>query len=439
MAERRVSTVRRLLSEESVVKNLSTVPCRIVARCVVAALFANVAVAGAPPGEKPYPLGRAFPLGLYSIARPADMQAARRSGWNIAQSYGFKPEFLQKCADGGMLAIANIGSDKGKGDNRQGWPEAKVRDAIAAMADSDRVFFWSIPEELRYWRKPEMAILRDYPAWVRKYDPARRPTYMYLPNHYGAEAIAKYVPHLDIICAGTYTTNGGHPHAWVRWRMEAILNAITQAGCQVGGDYPKGEKIPMAVLELYRPAGKAKADVVQRETWPERTRVMTPEGAYHDFWQSIACGARGILIYSYWHIRDHADLPACWEMYCKAAAELTGPGNLDQLALYGKSIPGIKAEVVGGVVRTVEFVVGKDKPPVRYSAVNLRGMELDGRRVLIVVNSAESLVQCKITGLPEGTARARRLFAEGAYPVAEGALSLDLGPLGVCILELEDE
>ena len=54
------------------------------------------------------PEGDRFPLALYSIQSVEEMKGAKRYGWNVAHTYGFKPAFLQTCDEGGMLALASL-------------------------------------------------------------------------------------------------------------------------------------------------------------------------------------------------------------------------------------------------------------------------------------------------------------------------------------------
>lgn len=221
-------------------------------RVMLAALFGTFALAGQAAGVPAcadesgiYPQGRIFPLALYSIDTAHEMLSVKRYGWNIAHTYGFTPDFLDLSARSGFFALAPLpGKDKPI-------PEGDARAIIADLPVRKNLAWWDLPEERRSWYPNEMAIITSYSQWTRKYDPLKRPNYMYIPGHYLPTDIKPYIPYLDIVPASVYTTDSLQPHAWVRWRMEATIEAIKLAGARIGPDYLGGEKTPVAVVELF--------------------------------------------------------------------------------------------------------------------------------------------------------------------------------------------
>lgn len=361
-----------------------------------------------------YPQGQEFPLVLYSIHEVEEMQKERVSGWNVAQTYHFNPLFLQTVADGHMLALAHLPGES------EPIPEAEAAKIITNLAKSDQVAWWEFPEEQRYWREGEMAIVTKYAKWTRKYDPKKRPNYMYIPGHYDAESIQQYVPYLDIIPASVYTQYANKPHAWVRWRMETILKGIKLAKAKVGYDYLHGEKIPVAVLELFHEEGNA---------------ITTPEGAYHDFWQSIVSGARGILVFSYWHKRDHPELEKVWQMYSKAAREITGTEQIGTAILYGQRLDSVGFEIVAGAKSTKKFESEPNQETITFPALNLLTIVWNQHTYIIAVNSAEKSVSASITGLPKDITQAKVLFEDRSVAIKNGRFNIAFPPLGVHIFK----
>ncbi|NEQ27018.1 MAG: hypothetical protein F6K28_49995, partial [Microcoleus sp. SIO2G3] len=130
-----------------------------------------------------YPQGNQFPLGLYSIHLPEEMSVARQFGWNIVHRYQFTPSFLETSANSKMLALASL-----PGESKV-IPEGVAEQTISNLAKSDQVVWLDFPEEQRYWEEGEMALVTNYAAWTRKYDPKKRPNYMYIPGHYSAEDV----------------------------------------------------------------------------------------------------------------------------------------------------------------------------------------------------------------------------------------------------------
>jgi len=328
----------------------------------------------AGPDDLPYPQGKRFPLGLYSIETLEEMQAEAKNGWNIAHSYGFKPEYFEVVKQAGWVCLTFL-KDK---------EEASARATIEKYA-SGPVGWWDLPEELRYWRADEFGQLKNLSAWSHKYDPQRRPNFMYIPGHHDAEAVSKYVPYLDIIGAGTYTEYAHMPRAWVRWRMEQTIEGIRLAGAKVGRDYLNGEKTPIGIPMCF---------YNQKDM-----DVISPVEAYHDFYSCLASGAHGILVFSYWHRRDADVLQKTMAAYSKAAAEVAGPEDLGQALLFGKGIR-VGLEVLQGPQKTYNFRPYGAKEDVTYPALNALAMEYDGRLFIVVVNSTEQAVRAKITGLP---------------------------------------
>ena len=242
---------------------------------------------------------------------------------------------------------------------------------------------------------------------------------MYIPSHYNAEDVRQYVPYLDIIPASVYTKYMQMPHSWVRWRMESTLKGIELAQAQIGSEYLKGEKTPVAVLELFHEPGN---------------EVITPQGAYHDFWQSIICGARGILVYSYFNKRKHPNLESVWQTYNKAAEEITGSEQLGLAILYGIRSNNVSFEIVSGPARTEEFIPYAMEQPVSYPSINLLTIDWNQNTYIFAVNSANQPVSARLTGLPN-TTEATVLFENRTIPVSKRVLNTDFQPLGVHIFK----
>lgn len=331
-----------------------------------------------PQDNLPYPQGKQFPLGLYSIGSVEEMKQEKPFGWNLCHTYSMKPEFVDVARAGGMLPLVHL--DKG--------PEATVKQSIADLAARGPVGWWDFPEEMRHWRQDEYDIVKHYSAWTREQDPGKHPNFMYLPNHYTAEAIAKYVPYLDIIGAGTYTEYAHMPRAWVRWRMEETIKGIALAGARIGPNYLQGEKVPIGIPMLFYN--------------PQTMDLISPVEAYHDFYSCLASGARGILIFSYWHKRDQNALQATYDAYAKAAAEVSGPTGLGQALLFGEEVK-LGVEITAGPARTGSFRPTGVEADLSYPAVNVLARSWQGKLYVIAVNSAEGgNVTARLTGLPAG-------------------------------------
>ena len=369
-----------------------------------------------------YPEGDRFPLALYSIHTVDEMTEVRRFGWNVGHTYHFKESFLKTCQSGGLLAMAHLRG--GDADSSEAAIEARVR----KLAKNDQIAWWELPEEQRFWRKKEFAWVVDYSRATRKFDPRRRPNYMYIPGHYDAGAVKHYVKHLDVVPASVYPMYASMPHAWVRWRMEATVNGIKLADAKIGKNYLKGEKTPVAVIELFDSKPKSKTTA----------HLPTPPGTYHNIWQTIVSGAQGIVVYSFFHQRDRPQLVENWKMCCKAAKQLTGAEGLGQMILYGKDVATVGSEIASGPKKTAEFTpYGTKLGPMKYSSLDLMAKQWKDQLYVVVVNSAEENVSAKITGLPKNATEAEILFKDRSVAITNGALNLNFAPLEVRLVRVK--
>lgn len=387
----------------------------ITGRCLACLLVAALAVMaeGQELVERPYPQGNAFPLGLYSLDPREEMPEVLPFGWNFGHSYHFDATYLDAALANGLYALARIPAV----DEETTWDI--VRERITKYAAYENVVWWDMPEELRWWRASEWEMVQRMPQLTRELDPLQRPNYMYIPTHYTPESIAKYVPYLDIIGAGGYVEYHHMPRPWIRYRIEGEIAAIRMAGHEVGQDYLNGQRTPIAVLQLfYEPGGMD---------------IISPVDARHDFWAAIAAGARGVLIFSYWHKRDGGVLEATWQEYCRAAAQLVGEEKLGQVFLFGEPYNDLNFGIIRGPRMSAPFQPYGYNHEIRYPSLTVRALTWQGNLYILAVNSAERAVTARFFGLPEGASEAVALFEtvtlqEGAEAVAR-TLPLNAGSL----------
>jgi hypothetical protein len=348
-----------------------------------------------------------FMLGLYSMNSSSNMDKERCFGWSIGHKYSSSyilDTLLDSCHDGSMLALGNLDYDSlDSNDNKTPLQQGEVEELIKSSHRDPYLLIWNIPEELRYWRSSEWAIVTDYTNWIRLYDDWQRPNYMYLPGHYSAAAVEYYVPYLDILPSSLYADYQSKPRAWIRWRMEETMQAISDAGASIGDDYLNGEKIPVGVLQLFG--------------------TMNFQSAYHDFWQAVCCGARGIIVYSYAYRNSSSDNKSAWDAYCKAASELSGPENISDAMLYGIVDNTVSFNITSGPQQTELFVPTGTQPEIQYPSLNIRAVKHDGYTYIIVVNSATQSVSAIISNLPVGSTTAEVLFEGRSMNISNSSMS----------------
>jgi hypothetical protein len=365
--------------------------------------------------DYPYPLGDKFPLGLYSIHSTEEMLRVRSSGWNIMHTYKFKSSFLSLAERASNFVLSSLPGTSNS------ISKTEFEKLMANLAPASNIAWWDFPEERRYWRAGEMKIVQNYSAWTREFDSLKRPNYMYIPAHYSADAVQKYIPYLDIIPSSLYSAYAGQPPSWVRWRMEETTRAIKLAGAQEGKNYLGRQKTPVAILELF---------------YAKNSRVKTPAEAYHDFWQAIVSGAKGILVYSYWRKRTHPALENVWLSYDKAAQELSSSNGLSSAILYGSPINTISVDIVDGPSKTPSFFPYGSRQSMSFKSVDALSISFQGKVYVICVNSSEQPVVAIISGLPSSSSQ-MSLFGGKFTRLNGDSIRLSFAPLGVQIVEID--
>jgi len=358
------------------------------------------------------PRGSAFPLALYSCNSPADMDKERRFGWNMAHSYGTtdkdRQNQLYASRRGSLAAWMSLPKDYALNSTTASAIINKVEDESA-------LGWWDLPEELTN-SGSDWTLFTNWCSWINSYDRWQRARYMYDSAEKLDSHLDDFAAYEDITPASCYTTYTDMPHAWVKWRTVESVNGSL------------GDPV-LGIVEMFY------EDVPGAPT----ALVMTPEGAYHDFWQTIASGAKSIAVFSYAHMADKKGYKRNWDMYCRAASELTGPQNLDDVILSGvvQSDPSISYN--SGTTQTPSFVPhGTSEPTQQYGSVDLLRINYGGDCYLITVSSATGSCNATISGLAQpGSNTAEVLFEGRTVSVTSGSLTDSWSALGVHIYKFD--
>jgi hypothetical protein len=366
-------------------------------------------LAGKRSPDQLYPQGRIFPVGFYGLklderrpegltligpyGREENVEAARRTGLKCTYSISLPMEFHSATP----LALS---------------PEeirARIRAQVEAVTAHPEIGWWYLaPEELRHWRKNEMAYLETAADAIRRADPLRRPVWMYDPGHRDAAGLAHTVRHLDVCGKGLYTNYSGQRdnRVWVRWSIEQELDAIAKANRAA---------IPIAVPEMFQQP-------------PDDLLPMIPKWVRHDVYLSLITGAKGIVIFSGWRRPNFAAFDAYLDAYARCIRELNGPLGLGQVFLFGERRDDIRVRIVRGPAH----VSTAHKEPVRFPSVAALDVALGADRFLLLVNSSNEPVRVSVGGLPRAPISARNLFEENAdTAIRTGRWELDLAALEV--------
>lgn len=384
------------------------------------------------PADKVYPQGRIFP---YSGFQPSKVQEIRDKGFTMAgPAYGAnRGVMLENAAETGFPVIYTVlGEQDGKPLNAKmlndsafvvDWKQLEANIAAQvknAAAKYPNIAWWYLtPEELRFWRKQEYQYLQMAYRAIREADPQKRPVWMYIPNHYGLAALEKYAAYNDIIGKGAYAnySNMAFSRSWIRWSAENQVGALKGAS---------GDKFTICVPEMFQNPPEGKIDRI--EDW-----------ARHDVYLSLACGARGVVVFSLARRKTMDDEVhrRYYDAYSRIAAELTGRDGLGQVFLFGRRCNDLKGQSVDADNLTIKLgSAGKEEfkcPPVMMTELLYRGA-----RYLVIVNSAEKPVSYRINGI-DGKVRVDDLWGGTPLAPADGTVTISLKPLEVRVLKVTAE
>lgn len=381
------------------------------------------------PDDRVYPRGRIFP---YSGFQPRDVKEIRDRGFTVAgPAYGANQALMTKAAaeldfpmiysicgeqDGQAIDLKRLSASDFAPDWKQ-LEESIIEQVKTAAAAYPNIAWWYLkPEELRYWRKYEYQYLQTAYRAIHSADPQKRPAWMYIPNHYTLGALEKYAAYNDIIGKGAYAdySNMTFTRGWIRWSAENQMKALEGAG--------EG-KFTISVPEMFQNPPDGKIDRIE-----DRVR--------HDVYLSLACGARGVVIFSLARRKtlDDAVYRRYYDAYSKIAAELTGKDGLGQVFLFGRRNDELKGQAIDAEELAIKVGAGGGEE-IKYPPVMMADLLYRRTRYLVVVNSAENPVSYRISGIPEKV-KMNDLWTGTPFNPAAGGIVLQLKPLDVKILRI---
>jgi hypothetical protein len=336
-----------------------------------------------------YPKGDRFMYGFYSVNN-SDLGAIQAMKYpNVTQRYcsdctvAQDLAYVDTAAGAGMRALGylDFGQTKSASQSTCITNIAFCQGAIDTMAQNSNLLLWGLPEEMRYSLPSEMNAVSTLSTYIHAHDPARRPVMMYMDSSYNAADIQNYVPYLDILGAGAYATANGKPRAWVRWRSEAEVQAISDAG------FDTDQKTPILVSEGYCSS-----------SCPTGSSIM------HDTFTGLAAGLKGILVYG-WEQVNSAGSDAVAGL-TNSVNLIVGEDAIGEWVLKGQNRGDLRVVITSGPATTPSFVP-RNSLSMSYPSVRAATFDWAGVRLIIAVNSSPQPVTAVFSGLPTGTPEAR--------------------------------
>ena len=387
------------------------------------------------PKDKLYPQGQIFPFSGYSSPGGDKMKqmgftatgptygkgqaklaastakAGLKNIWQLCPTY-------ENVVIAGKPALAKAAGKKGID-----WAkmtqciEKEVKQALAKFDDT--IGYWALGvEEVRWWNKNEMKYIEVAYNAIKKADPKKRPMWIYMPGHYGAGGMRKYMPFMDMLGQGYYP-NFGNRAGYRYWceNVQATVKGFTP-------DRPM-----IAVTEMFRE--------------PKTDEDYSLIGAFvrHDVWMALIHKFKGIVVFSFGNRRNFDSYGEYLYQYSVVAKELTREGGLGNVVLFGEDMNDIKLTITDGPKTvTIQKKEGKPAKVVDYSypTVKYRDMRHNSGRYFFAASSSKEPVKAVITGLPKQPIKVINA-ADGKVmgETGNGTFELKFGPLDVNLLKFE--
>ncbi|MBI5818712.1 MAG: hypothetical protein HZA88_06975 [Verrucomicrobia bacterium] len=380
------------------------------------------------PADRIYPQGRIFPFSGFS-GKP---EREKANGFTMhGPVYGSnKLGALEANEKAGLPFPYTIGLDmKFLSDKPLSLTEAEIKASItkqvAEVVSRKSICWWYLqPEEIRYWRKNELAYLKAASEAIHAADPMKRPVWMYDPNHRDTKALVQTGAHLDLIGKGCYVNYAGYQdrRVWVRWGMEQETEAVRQL---------RGHRTPLLVPELCKDPDPSLFNQI-------------PVWVRHDVYCGLIHGAKGVVIWSLFKrpaVRESYNL--WYDAYATAAHQLTGARKLGEVFLFGESRNDLTVKQLSGPTtvtladkkKTAEAKSLSEREKagmdLKYPALSWSELARGASRYLFVCNSSSESIRVAVSGFPMTSAVEEADTGVAVQTANKPALEFDLPAWGV--------
>jgi hypothetical protein len=380
------------------------------------------------PAEGVWPRGQRLLWAGYSGVAERDL----REGFSVAGPHygGGNEAQLAACERLGLPVIAHVGPLPGTIPG--GWDavaklpleevRARTAERTRALASNRGIVMWAVqPEELRPWRKDEMAYLKVVTEAIRSADPEGRPIFLYNPNHRDADSLAAIVPHVDVVAKGCYANSAGHKdnRAWIRWSVEQMEAAAAKG---------RPGAWTLVMPELCKDPDPADRPLIR--TWVR-----------HDCYLGLMSGAKGMLT---WSLFPRKEVKATWktwhEAYAECGREVNGERGLGRVFLFGERRDDLRVTTRErrepyplGVSARTALEAGTSLPTEGTKGVlhpwTKTELQLGARRWVFLANSVPEPTRFELRGIPGGAVLADAFTGKPLERPADGApLVADLAP-----------
>ena len=337
-----------------------------------------------------------FPLGMYwSAITTNKLEIYAKGPFNCLMPYASpsSKDLMDLCQTHGIKVIYSVkdvfvGTHwTPKGVNTEEDEVRYIEDRVAKFKDHPALLAWYLNDELPLTMLPRLAARRDL---MERLDPGH-PGWVVL---YQYDQIQGYMPSFDVIGTDPYpipSRPAGTAATWTR------VTARGTAGCKPLWQVPQAFD-----WAAYKKTPEEK----------KKNRAPTEAELRSMCWQCIACGANGLVMYSWfdlWKEPNGVPFARRWAEVCRVGEEIR------------KFIPVLLADELNGFARPVAD--SSDGP------LSVRAWRHDGETWLLAVNSFDSPLDAQID-LSEKCTSATAAFGPAPKLAADGRrLEVSLAPL----------
>lgn len=366
------------------------------------------------PAELIYPRGRTMLFAGYSGKPERDLA----NGFTVAGPFYGDQKEIDPLLAKGIPCFVQIGVSGGVADNTADLDPANVRKVVSAQlerwADNPNVAIWAVqPEELRSWRKNEVAYLHLVTGLIRKRDNLHRPIYIYQPNNRDAASLEAIAAEVDVLGKGSYVNWCGYTghRGWVRWSIE-----------QTDAAFGLAKKRPFSLIMPELCADPAPEDVSKIPVWVR-----------HDTYLGLMSGAKGVLV---WSLFPRKEVKKTWQIwyasYSEVGKELTGDRRLGDVFLFGERRHNLTVKPMESrPVYDLQEIKNKEDdardqnstkkaPPINISPWTATEIAYGPDTYLFIANSSAGSTSFTVSGIP-ANASAKSAFNDAACPLPGAA------------------
>jgi len=307
-----------------------------------------------------------MPLGFFAMAedmRNIDiLSKLQERGINFVHKYGSVQRVWHAITDLRAAQVANIGV-------LQNLPSAYVashgtrfwQDHISALAASNQILAWYLPEEAKPADIPKLKQIADI---IRTTDSMKRPIITYA-SQANAEYLRRVAAVVDVLVFGAYPSlYMPRPRADIKRRIDTA--------------YESGAPVVVAALESLK----------GRRNWTRRKDVR------FDAYLSLVSGAKGIMWYGYYYARSR---PKLVESILEVAMELNGSMQLGEVLLTGEQPTSLTCTLVEGPAHSPPTSAYEENWQAnntftRYDSLQWTARKHKGALYIFAVNAAQKVV-----------------------------------------------